>query len=250
MKTKTKKSVSQSQPVQSSDLAVKELQTVAMMPESQAVATIEAAISNDKQTLEGVSSSDVVSFVSFALNAAVGGMRRAILAIDASIRTGEAFAGEVKSALETRYAKPTVACIYTAARRTVPALRDIGVNPADVDVYNLRAVNPALGDKTHKAHKAVVAAIKCGKSTGETVNAYKAATGKAERAPAGKAVVTEPAKTVNSTDGIIARIKADIAEIARDKTFGEKQTRYLLLKMARQMGATPEEFNQAVGKKR
>jgi len=250
MKTKTKTtSVKTSAPVQSNTLTVKELSVETIVSEAQASLSIADIIANDESTFEGVSSADVASFVASELEASAGGMRRAILCIDRAIVTGDQFANDVKAVLYGKYAKPTIDCIYTAARKTVPALRGLGINPASVDVYNLRAVNPALCDKTHKAHKAVVSALKDGKKSAEVAKVYKEKSDAKPRKAGGETAVVEPAKTVNSHDHLIARIKADAGELSREKTFGEKQARFLLLRIARQFGATVEEFNQAAGKK-
>lgn len=130
---------------------------------------IETAIRSNKAMPEGVNPSDMSSFMADRIQGSNTALRDAVLAASASCRMGQVFETVVKEKLMAVFpVGSTVANIFSCGRNIVPALQSKGVDVLAIpNLYGMRELSKAIGDKDHASHKAVIAGIKKGDSLGK-----------------------------------------------------------------------------------
>jgi hypothetical protein len=178
---------------------------------------------------EDLSPSDYASLIGAYMKDATGGLRSAVFVAHFAIQAKKD--QMTKELLAKTYGPQTVSDIFNTGRNVIPALMDIGA--ADYrDPHNLRTVTVALLDKGHKAHRAVVRAIKEGK----TVTQVRAIRAKAE----GKQPVIQ-AKVVPSLPEAKARKLLRETALALAAIIGGGRTNTFLLSLASEVeGLRPQ----------
>lgn len=161
---------------------------------------IEKAARSNELLPDGVHAQDIASFMADRLKSSGSALRDCILAASTAVRMGETFETGVEATIRRLYpSEVTVDNIWSAARRTVPALRDCGIDPVKIpNLYGMREISRVLRDKTGDHHSAVVKAIKEGKSLGKIKELIPAKPRKA----GGKTSTPEPAQVTTSAEGI------------------------------------------------
>jgi len=153
-----------------------------LLPVGKAFEGIESLFENGEAEIETeLVASDFSEYIQDRYS---GGTRKAVLAADVAKRAGLGDGVKVKL-LALGYKAQTVADIFNAAG-LVPLLREKGLLEYQA-ILNLTAVGKVLRDSSHANHKAVVKAIREGKSSAKVRAAYKPVAAKAsERKPSGE----------------------------------------------------------------